>query len=729
MVPLRRRLFLLTAAALLPVAVIAGFGLYVLVDHQRDEARRAGIELTRALATAVEAELGRSISVMEAVATSPTLDSGDLPEFYRRVTRVVETQSHWRAIVLVDPDGTALLHTGFSVGARIPPLADRASLAAVRATLRPVIGDLAPVGAGESEGATYDFSVRVPVVRDGRLRFIAVALVDPTAIVEILKRQRVPEDWVISIFDAAGQRVARSRAHGENLGKRGAPTVVALMAQPADEGWGLTTAVEGDRIYTAYSRVKDLHWTVATGIPVGFVNGAMLRAALSFGGGMLVSLVIGIVAASRLARSITGPIGALGDAAAALGRREALAAPVTEIAEIAQVGHALADAAEERARGERERDALLDREQQARSAAEAANRAKDEFLAMLGHELRNPLGAVANAVALLDHADVAPEAAARARGIIARQTAHLSRLTDDLLDAGRVITGKIVLDRRPIDLAEIVARALTTADVGRHRLVCELEPAWIDGDPIRIEQILMNLVGNAVKYTAAGGEITVAVGRDGNGAFLRVSDDGVGMAPELTNRVFELFVQGDRPLDRASGGLGIGLTLVRRLAELHGGSAAVFSAGAGQGSALTVRFPALSGPQVAVASAARPEEPATGRDVLVVEDNEDARTALCELLELGGHHVRAAADGVSGLATALAARPEIALVDVGLPGIDGYEVARRIRAAEEDGPHMTLVALTGYGLPEDRARALAAGFDVHLVKPVSMAALGKLLAG
>ncbi|MEO6028593.1 MAG: ATP-binding protein [Candidatus Binatia bacterium] len=729
MVPLRRRLFLLTAAALLPLAAIAGFGLYALVDHQRDEARRAGIELTRALATAVEAEIGRSISVMEAIATSPTLDSGDLPEFFRRVTRVAETQPHWRAIVLVDPNGTPLLHTGFSVGAAIPPLAERANVTTVRETMRPVIGDLARVGAGEAEGGAFDFSVRVPVMRDGVLRFVAIALVDPTAILEILQRQRVPSDWVISIFDAAGQRVARSRAHEENLGKHGAASVVALMAQPAEEGWGPTTAVEGDRIYTAYSRVKNLHWTVATGIPVGLVNGAMLRAALLFGGGILVSLVIGIMAASRIARSITGPIGALGDAAAALGRGEPIDHPVTEIAEIAQVGQALAGAAEERARGERERDALLGREQQARAAAESANRAKDEFLAMLGHELRNPLGAVANAVAVLDHADVAPEAAARARRIISRQTAHLSRLTDDLLDAGRVITGKIVLDRQRIDLAEIVARALTTADVGRHRVVCELQPVWIDGDPIRIEQILMNLVGNAVKYTAAGGTITIAVGRDGDAACLRVSDNGVGMASELATRVFELFVQGDRPLDRASGGLGIGLTLVQRLAELHGGSAAVFSAGPGQGSELTVRIPALPAPHVAAAPVAVPAEAAAGRNVLVVEDNEDARTALCELLALGGHHVRAAADGVSGLATALASRPEIALVDVGLPGMDGYEVARRIRAAEVGGSHMKLVALTGYGLPEDRARALAAGFDVHLVKPVSMVVLGKLLAG
>ena len=727
MVPLRRRLFLLAAAALVPLAVIAGLGLAVLVGHQWDEARRAGIELTRALATAVESELGRSISVMEAAATSPTLDTGDLAEFHRRATRVAESQWHWRAIMVVDPDGRPLLHTGFSYGATIPPFAAPASIARVRATGRPVIGDLVRVGAGEAEGAPFDFSVLVPVVRGGTLRYVAIALVDPTAIREILNSQRVPSDWVISIFDTAGRRVARSRAHDENLGKPGAPSVVELIAQPADEGWGITTAVEGDRIYTAYSRVKSVRWTVATGIPVSFVNGAVRRSALLFGGGMLLSLVIGVFAATRIARSITGPIGELGEAAAALGRRAPVAAPITEIAEIGRVGEALVAAAEERTSGERERDALLGREQEARAAAEAANRAKDEFLAMLGHELRNPLGAVANAVGVLDNVDVSSDAAVRARRIIARQTAHLSRLTDDLLDAGRVITGKIVLHREPLDLAEVVARALATAEVGRHRLVRDLRSVWIDGDPTRIEQVVMNLVGNAVKYTPAGGTIAVTAAPDDGAAVLRVRDDGVGMAPELAARVFELFVQGDRPLDRASGGLGIGLTLVQRLAELHGGSATASSAGRGKGSEITVRIPAIRAPTRAESSPP-PAKLRAARDVLVVEDNEDARTALCELLALGGHRVRAATDGVAGLAAVLAAPPDFALVDIGLPGLDGYEVARRVRAAENGGRHTMLVALTGYGLPEDRERALAAGFDLHLVKPVSMAALEQLFA-
>jgi len=710
---------------LLPLVATAGFGVFILVRDQHEEAARAGIELTRALAIAVGAELGRSTAVVEAVATSPALDSGALDELHRRVARVVATQSHWHGIAVVDATGTPLIDTRVPYGTPPPPLDDQEGFVRLRASGAPVIGNL--VANPDDRTGGHHFSVQVPVVRDGALRYAIVALVDPSAILDILQSQGVPSDWVISIFDAAGQRVARSRAHAESLGKPGAPSLRSLMAGPADEGWGRTIAVEGDEVYTAYSRLRTARWTVATGIPVAFVDANVWRSLLVFGGGILLSLVVGGVVASWVARGIATPIAALGRAAQALGRREPIAVPMTTIAEIQQVADALRSAADERARGEHERDALLARTQEARNAAEAANRAKDEFLAMLGHELRNPLAAVTNAVALLDQAAVSPEAASRARQIITRQTAQLARLTDDLLDAGRVITGKIVLHREPLDVAEIVTRVLATVDVGRHRVTRELGSVWVDGDPTRIEQIVSNLVGNALKYTRDDGSIVVRLTTAPGEAVLVVRDDGIGMPPELAARAFELFVQGDRPLDRAAGGLGIGLTLVQRLAQLHGGMASVFSAGPGQGTEFCVRLPSIPAPAAAAAVVAGPAAAPRGRDVLIVEDNADARAALCELLEIAGHRVRAESDGPSGLAAALAAPPEVALIDVGLPGIDGYEVARRIRAAGNGGSRPLLIALTGYGAPEDRQRALDAGFDRHLVKPVDWPTLATIL--
>jgi two-component system, sensor histidine kinase len=379
-----------------------------------------------------------------------------------------------------------------------------------------------------------------------------------------------------------------------------------------------------------------------------------------------------------------------------------------------------------------ERERLLIREQEARTAAEAANRAKDEFLAMLGHELRNPLGAISNAAHLLDHPRTTPEVANQARGIIGRQVDHLVRMTDDLLDAARAITGKIALHKKPLDLAAAVA-ATTALGTMRlraegHKLVEDFEHVWIHADPTRIEQIVTNLVENALKYTPPGGTVRIAVRKENDDAVLRVADNGVGMSPELTTHVFELFVQGNRELDRPHGGLGIGLTLVRRLAELHGGSVEAKSAGAGEGSEFVVRLPAIPDPVVENGTVTT-TQPAAPRDILIIEDNDDLRESLCALLEYSGHRVRSAADGITGLEALLSSPPEIALVDVGLPKLDGYEIARRVRAmCDEKGSGPLLVALTGYGRPEDRKRALDAGFDAHLVKPIDEKALEELLA-
>jgi len=293
------------------------------------------------------------------------------------------------------------------------------------------------------------------------------------------------------------------------------------------------------------------------------------------------------------------------------------------------------------------------------------------------------------------------------------------------------VMGKIVLERRPIDLAAVVARALavfqSAGRFGPHRLERSLDSVWVDADETRIEQIVANLIGNALKFTPAGGTVRVSVGQAGNDAVLGVSDTGVGMSEELRARAFELFVQGDAALDRGRGGLGIGLTLVRRLAELHGGTASAASDGPGKGASFTVRLPAVAAPVQS------PEEgmdvkPATARDVLIVEDNADAAETLRRLLELAGHRVRVARDGLAGLEALLSGPAQIALVDIGLPGMDGYELARRMRATLDDRARPFMVAVTGYGLPEDRSLALAAGFDEHLTKPIDAAALARVLA-
>ena len=377
------------------------------------------------------------------------------------------------------------------------------------------------------------------------------------------------------------------------------------------------------------------------------------------------------------------------------------------------------------------RAALFAREQEAREEAEASNRAKDEFLAMLGHELRNPLDVIGTAVRVLDSQPAAPdpETTRRARGVLARQVRQLGRLVDDLLDVGRVTTGKIRLAPVPVNLADAVERCIAglmpEGAAPRHRLTVRAEPTWVEADQTRVEQIVMNLLSNAVKYTAPGGAIEITVAGDGRTARLSVRDTGVGMSPYMLERVFDLFFQGERTLERAEGGLGIGLTLVRRLAELHGGRVAAESPGQGRGSTVTVELPQIA-PPAASGEVCAPPAPGPRR-ILIVEDSRDSRDMLRFLLEHAGHEVHEAADGPSGVEAILTVRPDIALVDVGLPGLDGFEVARRVRA-DARGREVRLVALTGYGLPEDHRRSQEAGFDAHLVKPVDPARLVAVIA-
>jgi signal transduction histidine kinase len=375
------------------------------------------------------------------------------------------------------------------------------------------------------------------------------------------------------------------------------------------------------------------------------------------------------------------------------------------------------------------RAALFAREQQAREEAEASNRAKDEFLAMLGHELRNPLDVIGSAVRVLDVNPGASPTAARAQEAIARQVRQLGHLVDDLLDVGRVTTGKITLSLGRVDLAETARRCVAglapSDQPARHQMTVRAEPAWVEADQARVEQIVMNLLSNAVKYTPPGGAIEIVVEGDGRTARLSVRDTGAGMTPHMLDRVFDLFFQGERTLDRAEGGLGIGLTLVRRLVELHGGRVSARSPGPGLGSTVIVELPQVAAPALAP-PAARPPEPSPRR-VLLVEDSRDSREMLRFLLEREGHEVHEAVDGPGGVEAILAVRPDIALIDVGLPGLDGYEVARRARAGGA-GPEVKMVALTGYGLPDDQRRSREAGFDAHLVKPVDPARLAEVIA-
>jgi PAS domain S-box-containing protein len=366
-----------------------------------------------------------------------------------------------------------------------------------------------------------------------------------------------------------------------------------------------------------------------------------------------------------------------------------------------------------------------------------ANRRKDEFLAMLAHELRNPLAPIPNAVQVLEDFSPADADLQWARDVIGRQVQHLTRLVDDLLDVSRINRGKIVLQKGRLKLAQVVADAVEIArphvEGRKHRLTVSQPPeaVWLEGDSTRLAQVVANLLNNAAKYMERGGQIWLTVERAGEEAVVRVRDTGMGIAPERLSDIFGLFTQLDRSLDRSQGGLGIGLTLARRLVEMHGGTIHASSAGPGRGSEFVVRLPALvqvkeareSGGPSGPASAAPPP-----RRILIADDNEDFAEMTARLLQRrGGHEVKAVYDGPAALEAAQAFQPEVAFLDIGLPGVDGYRLAQQFR--QRPGLEgALLVALTGYGQEEDRRRALAAGFDEHLTKPVRYDTLQRLLA-
>ena len=358
-------------------------------------------------------------------------------------------------------------------------------------------------------------------------------------------------------------------------------------------------------------------------------------------------------------------------------------------------------------------------------------RRKDEFLAVLAHELRNPLAPLRNALHLL-RSEPDRALAEQARDIMERQLENVVRLVDDLLDVSRLMSGKVELRKEPVELRSVFARAVDVirGHVESHgqELIVSVpeEPIWIDADPVRLAQAFGNMLSNAAKYTDAGGRIWIQGERRGEEAVIRIKDTGIGIPPEILPRVFDLFVQADRSLARSQGGLGIGLTLVKRLVEMHGGRVQAASGDHGQGSEFTVTLPVATSCRERGAGARR--EQGSGSDrrrVLIVEDDEDSAQSLAMLLDLWGHEAEMALDGAAALHAARRFRPEVVLLDIGIPGLDGYEVAERLRS--EHGTDLKLVALTGYAREEDRLRARDAGFDCHLTKPLEPTLLRELL--
>jgi signal transduction histidine kinase/CheY-like chemotaxis protein len=428
---------------------------------------------------------------------------------------------------------------------------------------------------------------------------------------------------------------------------------------------------------------------------------------------ILATVAVPVVLASILAKRIALAVAQVEAVARALVGGARLEAPAkVEWSEMAAACDRLARAAAVA----RSREATL----------RATDRAKDEFLAMLGHELRNPLGVLAAASHVLHKSAPDNDAVLGAAAVITRQVHHMTRLVEDLLDVSRVTRGKVSLNRQPLNFAHAVGKAVNelrlAGRLDRHDLRLDLTEVWVRADEARIEQVATNLIGNAVKYTPEGGSIEVTLRRDRNAAVLRVRDTGIGMSAELVSHVFDVFVQGEEAGKQA--GLGIGLTLVKHLAELHGGKAFAASAGPGQGSVFTVSLPTVEAQALQTTQASTAAQAC--HRILLVEDNVDARNTMLAALQLDGHRVYEAVDGETGIRAAATVKPDVAIIDIGLPGRDGYEVASALRQTPER-QQMVLIAVTGYEQPDSWRRAREAGFDEYVTKPIAPDRLVRLI--
>jgi signal transduction histidine kinase/CheY-like chemotaxis protein len=715
---IRSSLLLLASGAVLPVLIFAVLVSVILVEEEQRTFERGAIERARAMMTAVDASLRGSLSTLQALAASRPLAAGDLAGFRESAARLLATQPAWHNITLGLPSGERVVDTLAPLDTALPPIVDLPSAERVVKTQQPVVGDVSR----QTPDSPAVVPMRVPVLRDGVVAYILTAQVQPESFDTLIHEQQLSQGWVAGLIDGNGNFVARvpPRAPGE-------PASPAFRAesQRAKEGWYRGLTVEGKDTFTAYQRSALGNWTIGLAVPSEIVLAGATSTAWLIGLGALAALALAFVLAVVIGNRIVRPMKTLASLARSVGDGSAtIALPDGGLREIDAVGLALkqADSAV------RERQSLIQRE---KNAVEAADRAKDEFIAMLSHELRNPLAALTSAAAILRRNELNSDASRDAREVIERQIAHMSRMIEDLLDLSRVAAGKINLKLERVDLAEFVSGVVTAwqnaGRLGSHAVSIEIRAAWVVADRTRLEQIVINLLDNAVKFTPPGKQVRVAVAPTAEWSELVVEDEGRGIAPELLGRVFDPFVQGDQWMSANAGGLGLGLALVKRLVELQGGSVAVVSAGVGRGARFSVRLPRTE---------ARSEERATSpsttsetpnkKRVLIVDDNDDARKSLAILLALEGHDTYEAADGARGIEVASHVRPEVALIDIGLPDLSGYEVARRIRADSSGG--VALVAVTGYGQPEDQRRAFDAGFDAHLVKPITIEQLNEILS-
>lgn len=727
---IRAHLTLIAIATLIPVVVFSAIAVNKLLDAERRSALKNLQETARLTALIVDRELQSAQAALLVLGTSKSLAERDMRAFYAEAEAADRGAGAWT--VLSDESGRQLINTVVPFGTTLPDVSHQVQEVLSKQTT--VVSNVFKSPAAGS----FVTTVSIPVPLDNGRHYVLSETFAASYFTRAFAQSRIPASWTVAILDGNGNFIARSQQSETMPGKPARPELIKAASEKL-EGQIRHLTWEGVDSYDVFTHAGFSGWTIAVAAPAYVVEDAARQAVLFSTLGLLVAILGAAGTAALVSHRLVLSIENAGKSAAALGRGEQLEANPTGVEEmdklnavLVAVGNVLMREKASLQHAEAERERLLLNEQIARKNAEDQNAAKDQFLAMLGHELRNPLSAISGAISLTRVKSATPELIARAHAIIERQSGHLSHIVDDLLDLSRLSLGKISLNIARVDLSALARACADALPVNEHsapvRLHIDERSVWINADRTRLEQIIANLLGNALKFTPASGIIDVSVRSEGRFAILIIRDSGIGISRELMPFIFDAFVQGAGQSGKSVGGLGIGLNLVRQLVELHGGSVHVVSDGNGKGTTVSAHFPLAGNDEVIGTPQQTVRKNAiVDGTVLLIEDNEDSREMMSSILRLNAIRVIEAATGEEGIRIAQREQPDVAIVDIGLPDIDGYLIAQRLRAGAATAA-IKLVAFTGYGQEADRKRAIQAGFDAHLVKPVDTVVLLSMIA-
>jgi signal transduction histidine kinase/CheY-like chemotaxis protein len=740
---LRTLLILLVLVTTIPIALFAAWLISRSSAQQEALVDQQNVEQARAVLVAVDQEVEDVIASLNVLSVLDPIGAEDKGDFAAIAERVLPTHPEWESIRLVD--------TRFNVVAATPvtpagaPLTHPEWVRQVIATKQPAVSHAIQ----EPVSGRWMVTIGVPVARGGRLTYVLGARLYAQAFSQILRRQSIPPGGVVTLLDGEPKIFARTQNEDRFIGRKPTADFVS-RSRAASEGSLRAVMLEGTPVYSAWSRSSLTGWTVGIGMPAEPIAAPIRRSftALVLAGVCMcgAALILALILGRDIVRGQTGAA----VAARALARGHQPVLFESRIAETHDLSEGLREAGvilerrlrerdEAQAEADRHRAALLDREKSARRTAEALNRAKDEFIATVSHELRTPLNAIFGWVSLLRTGTLDPSRHAHALDVIERNTRAQAQLVEDLLDTSRVIQGNVRLGMEPLDLAVVLDSTLDslkpTADARQIAVVCSAPHglAFVSGDQGRLQQVVWNILSNALKFTPPGGRIEAAVATADNDAIVRVTDSGEGIAPEFLPHVFDRFRQENAAVTRTHSGLGLGLSLVRHLVELHGGTIEAASEGKGRGASFTLRLPLLGAAAGRTGAAAAPPplpdvNTIRGCRILIVDDDGDTRELAKEALRQAGVHAVTAASADEALDAIAADPPDAIIADIGMPNVSGYDLVKQLQSDERTAGIPT-VALTAYGGVEARDAALAAGFSAYVRKPYDPRALVALLSG